>query len=156
MAFCVYRTSLNDKYYLGKSQEKSIAAGYKGSGTRLLSYFKKYPLKLWAVEILGVFEDEQAAFDFEATACTPETLKDPNCLNLVPGGRGGSGASRGPLPPETRAKLALASSKYRASAETRLKLSVAGKGRPMSLEARAKLSATKIAKNQGIRHAIAC
>jgi len=89
MTFCTYITSHPaGYYYIGKAMMARIKQGYKGSGKKLHSYFKKYPKNQWSTSILAVFDTPQEAYADEGVRVTVQTLKDPLCLNLIPGGTG--------------------------------------------------------------------
>ena len=90
MKFCTYKISHPSGYfYIGKgSTEAFKQEKYWGSGRRIKDAYKKYPHTEWSREILGMFEEENAAYQHEESLVTEDLLLNPLCLNLSLGGRG--------------------------------------------------------------------
>jgi hypothetical protein len=89
--FCTYVTyHATGKFYVGKGVTADVLSGkYRGSGTILVDYFKKYPKNEWITDIASLHEDEQAAYNQEARWIDEALIKDPDCLNINLGGKGG-------------------------------------------------------------------
>lgn len=63
--------------------------GYLGSGKYLKHSIEKYGRDAFMLEILEFFPDREALAAREKEIVTEEMLKDPFCLNLMCGGKGG-------------------------------------------------------------------
>jgi len=63
--------------------------GYLGSGLRLRRSIRKYGVEYFKREILEFFEDRIELLKREKFLVNEEMLKDPLCMNLREGGRGG-------------------------------------------------------------------
>lgn len=90
--FCfVYKTTnlINQKYYIGCHCTYKLDDGYLGSGMRIQRSIAKYGRENFKLEILEFFETREQALDREKELVTEELLKDPMCLNLQIGGKGG-------------------------------------------------------------------
>lgn len=72
------------RYYIGKHKGHPDD-GYTGSGVRFQREFKLTPRSEWVRELL-FFGTDQEVLTKEAEMVTEELLKDPLCLNMVPGG----------------------------------------------------------------------
>jgi hypothetical protein len=85
--FCTYITihQGTGKFYIGKSEERIIEKGYRGSGTYINRGLKKYP-DGWETGVLWTFETCDEALSDEGGIVTEELLADPLCLNLDLGG----------------------------------------------------------------------
>lgn len=90
-SYCVYVTHhATGKFYVGKAATVDVLSGqYKGSGTRLLDAFKKYPRHEWTTEIICCYETEEAAYQAEAELVNEQLLQNPFCQNINLGGKGG-------------------------------------------------------------------
>lgn len=92
--FIVYKTTntITSEYYIGvhKTVDQTFD-GYFGSGRRILRSVKKYGKDNFVRITLYEYNDshEKMAFDKEQEILC-ELLNDPLCLNLGPGGKGGS------------------------------------------------------------------
>jgi hypothetical protein len=88
--FCVYVTyHATGKFYVGKGVTTHVKSGkYKGSGKILHCAFKKYPKQEWITEIVQTFETENEAYIAEEYWVDNDLINDPDCLNLIPGGKG--------------------------------------------------------------------
>jgi hypothetical protein len=91
--YLLYKTTcqITGKYYCGMHETETLEDGYLGSGKRLLAAVKKYGRENFSREILSIHTTKEELYSAEANLITPEMLGDPLCLNLVPGGKGGSG-----------------------------------------------------------------
>lgn len=134
--------SLAGKYYYGQHRTKNLEDGYIGSGTRIASYFKKYP-KIEGVtyvrQILAFYSDEEELNRAEALLIGDLYKTDPNCLNLKAGG------IQGKYSKEVVEKRAQAHKGLKPrlgshpSEETRKKMSESHKGRKTSQETKEKM-----------------
>lgn len=91
----IYRTILPDgRYYVGQHQAiNKIDTCYYGSGNEIIQYIKKNtPIGL-KVEILHFAMTKKELNELEKQYITPEIIKDPLCMNIVPGGYGGDKVS---------------------------------------------------------------
>ena len=83
----VYKWVRDDgEYYIGK-----CACGryrYKGSGVVFKNKYNKDPSR-WTREIIAEGLTNEECEALEAELVTEDTIKDPKCLNLKPGGSGG-------------------------------------------------------------------
>jgi hypothetical protein len=81
-----------NEYYIGKrSTTKEITKdSYTGSGTSITEYKKENGTSNLIKEILSTHESSEAAYLEEARLVTYETLRDPLCLNRIPGGKNAS------------------------------------------------------------------
>ena len=92
--FIVYKTTnrITSEYYIGVHKTVDpIFDGYFGSGRRILRSVKKYGKDNFVRTTLYEYDDpdEKLAFDKEQEILC-HLLNDPLCLNLGPGGKGGS------------------------------------------------------------------
>lgn len=90
MKYCTYITyhAETGKYYVGKARIDRVENGsYVGSGKRLHQTFKKYPRDEWYCTVIAKFATSDEAYAHEAKLVDEQLLSDPNCLNLIPGGR---------------------------------------------------------------------
>jgi hypothetical protein len=91
MYYIVYKTTntINGKFYVGKHKCKDISKDkYLGSGRTLKKAIKKYGREAFVREILGFFDTESEALDFEENIVTEELIKEEICYNETIGGRG--------------------------------------------------------------------
>jgi hypothetical protein len=80
---------LNGKFYIGAHSTNNLEDGYLGSG-RLLRYsINKNGIENFQIERLEFFEDKEKLFDREKEIVNESLLRDPSCMNLMIGGRGG-------------------------------------------------------------------
>ena len=80
---------INNHFYYGVHNTNNLDDGYMGSGKRLHIAYKKYGIENFEKEILKFFNTTKEAFEFESEIVTDNLVKDINCYNLVPGGKGG-------------------------------------------------------------------
>ena len=90
----VYKTIIKNtnEYYIGKrSTSKEIPKdSYTGSGTSITKYKKENGTSNLIKEILSIHDSSEAAYLEEAKLVTYEILRDPLCLNRIPGGKNAS------------------------------------------------------------------
>lgn len=86
-----YRTTnlINGRYYLGMHSTNRLDDGYLGSGKRLYYELNKYGRDNFKFEILEQFNSREDLVQAEINLITEQDLKNPNCINLKPGGSGG-------------------------------------------------------------------
>ena len=162
MKYCTYITRHPEigKYYIGKSTIKKVMfGGYKGSGHKLIKYFKKHHKSEWRTQILQCYATELEAYEAEAKLITVELLKSPDCLNLKLGGFYGPTRVGFKDSEETKkikseaAKLSYANGRKPANItpEIREKIAAAKRGSKISEQGRANMS--KAAKSKKPRTA---
>lgn len=88
----IYRITniITGSYYIGCHSSKSLDDNYYGSGVRLKRSIAKYGIENFKKEILVICKDREEKFAVEKQLITEELLNDPLCLNLGPGGKGGT------------------------------------------------------------------
>ena len=79
--------SFKGKFYFGKHSTTNLNDGYKGSGSLLKKYYKKYP-NSYIKEILA-FYDNLNDLNISEINLINEHISDKNCLNIAIGGDGG-------------------------------------------------------------------
>lgn len=87
----IYKTTnlLNSRYYIGMHSTNNLKDGYVGSGKQLRSAIRKYGVENFKVEILEYLTDTSSLILREKEIVNKDILKDPNCMNLMIGGKGG-------------------------------------------------------------------
>jgi hypothetical protein len=87
----IYKTTcvLNDKYYVGMHSTTNLKDGYLGSGKRLHYSINKYKKENFKFEILEFCDSRETLEIRESEIVNEDLLKDPLCMNLKPGGKGG-------------------------------------------------------------------
>jgi len=113
-----------------------------GSGQRLNNSLKKHGVENHVREIIEFLPSREELCDREAKLVTEETLKDPFCMNLMPGGT----ARKFPAGEDTRMRMRLAKLGKKQSPELIEKRRQACIGRIQTEETREKLR--KIARDQ--------
>lgn len=90
MKHYIYKTTnlITGTYYIGCHSTESLNNDYLGSGYLLESSIKKYGRKNFKKEIWFLCRDIKSKLYLESVIVNRELLKDPNCMNLVPGGIG--------------------------------------------------------------------
>lgn len=114
------RGSLAGKYYIGQHRTKNLNDGYAGSGTILRNYYKAHGCvegETYNKEIIQFCSSIAELNRVEKAMVADLYDTDPNCINLIAGGRG-KGFSR----------------------ETRKKISEAGKGRIVQEDMRERIA----------------
>lgn len=87
----IYKTTnlMTNKYYVGMHSTSNLKDGYLGSGKRLRYSIRKYGESNFKLEILEFFSTREELVERERELVDENLIKDPNCLNLKPGGSGG-------------------------------------------------------------------
>ena len=78
-----------DYYYYGQHKTDNLDDGYKGSGTGILQYYKKYPND-YKFTILAFYTNKTDLNIAEQNLIGDLWKTDPYCLNRMPGCGGGS------------------------------------------------------------------
>jgi len=124
--------SFKGKFYFGKHTTDNLDDGYKGSGTKICKYYKKYPND-YVKEIIAFYNTDEELNKAEFDIIEPY-LDTPMCLNMCSGGNVNH-------PTKELSKILSDSLKgkqawnkglkgvYKASEETKKKLSEAHKGK---------------------------
>jgi len=88
----LYKTTniINEKFYVGMHSTSDINDGYLGSGKRLRYAINKYGKENFKMERLTFFETRQLLVNAETDIVNEDLLKDPLCMNLMTGGKGGN------------------------------------------------------------------
>ena len=76
--------SFKDKFYFGQHTTENLNDGYKGSGKKLLKYYKKYPND-YIKEIICFCDSQEELNQVEYNIIHP-WLNNKQCLNLKEGG----------------------------------------------------------------------
>jgi len=86
----IYKTTnvLNNKFYIGMHSTNDLHDGYMGSGKRLWYSINKHGKENHEVEILEYLEN-RASLRKREEEFIADVLKNPLCINLTWGGRGG-------------------------------------------------------------------
>lgn len=142
MIYYVYKItllkgSLAGAYYIGQHRTKKMNDGYAGSGTILRNYYKVYGEKngeTYTKEIIRYCSSIEELNNAEEELVADLYSSDPNCINLIAGGRG-KGYSE-----ETRRKISEANKGREISAELRKRISDTLKGHPVPDETRKLIS----------------
>ena len=146
-----------DYYYFGQHKTDNLDDGYKGSGTKLIEYYKKYPND-YKFTTLAFYTNKTELNIAEQNLIGDLWKTDPYCLNCKPGGAGGSaggfkrghGVNRGrKLSEEHRRKISESHKGKHLSDETKHKLSEVNRGRKLSEEHRRKISESHKGKSSG-------
>lgn len=82
---CLYG-SFKDHYYYGQHTTENLEDGYKGSGKKILDYYKKHPND-YTKEII-CFCDSQEELNILETKYINSNINDDKCLNIVKGPHG--------------------------------------------------------------------
>lgn len=156
-----YQTTclVTGRYYLGMHSTNKLDDGYLGSGKVIISSIKEHGPQTHVRIILTMCNDRQQLSQHEISLITKDHLRNPLCMNLMPGGYGGCRSDeqrekirrtltgRKALPETIEAMRRANFGKVR-TLETRQAISKANKGVPKSDEHK---QALRIAK--AIRHA---
>ena len=89
----VYKITLTegnwkDHFYYGQHTTTNLNDGYKGTGNKVLKYYKKYPNN-FIKEIIS-FHNTKEELNKAEYDIIHSYLNDPMCLNLMEGGTGGA------------------------------------------------------------------
>ena len=79
----------NNKFYIGVHETTNLKDGYLGSGKRFKNSLYYHGKENFKREILEYFDNSKSMYDKEREIVNEELLKNPKCLNLVTGGKGG-------------------------------------------------------------------
>lgn len=108
MRYFVYKTTCipTQKYYIGVHSERRASDGYIGCGvcsngtakalkrkgikSAFIDSVIKYGYENFNRELIKEFNSASEAYDFEKSLITEELLNSNTCLNIKPGGIGGS------------------------------------------------------------------
>ena len=87
--YIVYKSTnlINERYYVGVHRTDDPNDSYMGSGPLIRKAIKKYGRENFKKEILYSYDDKEPAYDMEKEILE-ESLNDPLCYNLNPGGKG--------------------------------------------------------------------
>lgn len=87
----IYKTTnlLSGKYYIGMHSTDDLNDGYMGSGKRLRYSINKYGKENHKVEIIEFFEDRKQLAAREKEVVNLNEIAKDECMNLMPGGKGG-------------------------------------------------------------------
>lgn len=87
----IYKTicQVTNAFYYGMHSTNSLDDGYLGSGKRLKYSINKHGKENHSIEILEFLPSRKDLIERETDLITEDMLKDPNCMNLKPGGSGG-------------------------------------------------------------------
>ncbi|OQA91948.1 MAG: hypothetical protein BWY26_00045 [Elusimicrobia bacterium ADurb.Bin231] len=88
----LYKTTnlLNGKFYIGVHSTDNLDDGYLGSGRILRYSIRKYGIENFKIERLEFFEDKEKLFKREKEMVNESFLKNPLCMNIMIGGKGGN------------------------------------------------------------------
>lgn len=80
---------VNSKFYIGMHGTDNLEDGYIGSGKRLWYSINKYGRENFTFEILEHLPNREELIKREKELVNEDFLKNPLCLNLMIGGKGG-------------------------------------------------------------------
>lgn len=88
--YIVYCTinKLNQKPYIGVHYTDNLLDGYMGSGKALKYAIKKYGKQNFISFVLGIFEDKEEAYEYEAFYVSEEFVNTNKTYNKKEGGLG--------------------------------------------------------------------
>ena len=121
--------SFKNKFYFGQHTTNNLDDGYKGSGVKLRSYYKKHPND-YIKEIISFHNTDEELNKAEYEIIHP-WLNNKMCLNLMEGG-----GNNGKPSEETKRKISEAHKgiSHSTSEETKRKISEARKGKPSPMK----------------------
>lgn len=87
----IYKTTctVTGNYYIGMHSTSNLDDGYMGSGKRLKRSINKYGIDNHAKEILEFLDNRESLAKRESEIVNEQSIEDPLCMNLKPGGFGG-------------------------------------------------------------------
>jgi hypothetical protein len=87
----IYKTTnlKNGRFYVGMHSTDNLNDGYLGSGTKLRRSIRKNGKENFKLEILEFLTDRSSLQFREKELVNEDLLKDPMCMNLIIGGKGG-------------------------------------------------------------------
>jgi Zn-finger domain-containing protein len=161
----IYKTTnlKNDKFYVGMHSTNKLDDGYLGSGIRLRRSIRKNGKENFKLEILEFLPDRSSLVEREKQLVNESLLKDPMCMNMCVGGKGGfisvdgyrKGAKRMNeivwANPEYRKKKSEWKSEHNIKLwkEGKLKTNPWPKGKPLSDETKRKIGEANSVKQRG-------
>lgn len=74
-------------FYYGAHSTRDMNDGYMGSGVLIKKAVRYYGVNSFNVSIIGMYSDRKALFKAERRLITKEIITDPNCYNLITGGK---------------------------------------------------------------------
>ena len=84
------KNKITEEYYIGVESNYSPTRKYFGSGVKIKQAIEKYGTISFDKIITGVWRSKEIAFLMEAWIVDYDTIKDPLCYNMKPGGAGGA------------------------------------------------------------------
>ena len=89
--YFLYKTTnlKNGKFYIGVHETYDLDDGYLGSGKRFRNSLYYHGKENFKREILEYFDNSKSMYDRELEIVNEEFLKNPECLNIGLGGKGG-------------------------------------------------------------------
>jgi group I intron endonuclease len=87
----IYKTTnlKNGKFYVGMHSTHNLNDGYLGSGLRLRRSIRRNGIENFKLEILEFLPNRNSLKEREKELVNEDLLKEPNCMNIQPGGGGG-------------------------------------------------------------------
>lgn len=139
--YLVYKTInlVNQKFYFGYHSTFDLDDGYLGSGLYLWNSIRKYGRSNFLREDLFLFDTPEEAYAKEKELIAENLTSNPLCMNLVPGGRGGT------LGYTELSRERISASSKRVT-EAKLKAWEALRGKPRSEETKEKLRQANLGK----------
>jgi hypothetical protein len=107
----IYKTTCNvtGRYYIGMHSTSNLEDGYMGSGKRLRRSLDKYGIENHTKEILEFLNNRESLAKRESEIVNEQSIDDPLCMNLKPGGFGGLGSK---IPEESLLSIRQGASKF--------------------------------------------
>lgn len=87
----IVKNKLNGMFYIGAHSTNNLDDGYIGSGLYLKKAISKEGIENFEKEILEFFPTEEEMWKGEKALLTEKILCNPNCYNIIKGGKRGSG-----------------------------------------------------------------
>lgn len=90
--YFLYKTTCipSNRYYIGMHCTNNLNDGYLGSGIFLRNSIRKYGRENHSLQILEYFPSKDLLINREKEIVNKDLLKDPLCMNLKVGGKGGA------------------------------------------------------------------
>lgn len=85
-----YKTTclITGRFYFGMHSTNDLNDNYFGSGKVITHSLKKHGKNNHVREILTFYDSREELIEGEISLITEDVLNDPNCMNIVPGGKG--------------------------------------------------------------------